>query len=563
MIGTRAERVAELNDLVPVWQPQTIWMRFESAAKAHPESEFIVLSDGRRLTYTQAFSDACQVADALVALGIGAGDCVAFKLTNCPELIALMLASAKIGAIKTGLNDGAGGFEAAYAVDSARAKVLFLDSVPRFPESWNPKTLSLAVTVGETRFDTKPVPSMSWHDMMEKAKAGSAVEATDSEAISDILFTSGSTGNPKGAMLGHDQLLRSAFSNCLNRGYERGRRILVLVPLHHCFGYVEGMLSAMFVGGAIVLPTKRFTPRELVGLAQRESVNDMLSVSYTMNRLVEYLEAQSPAIELPTLHALYCGGERGADTLWPRMRHVLGIEDIVNGYGMTEICGAAMQTVPLDSDEILMSKVGRILPAGCAGDARYNGNLIEYEVRDRTSGKHCQPNEFGELYCRGLTVMKGYCNVDVQPFDDEGWMATGDIGRFDDDGYLELLGRARDVYRINGENVSPAFVERIVSCCKPVKRAAIVGIPDAKLGAVGCLFVELAPDTPMAYAELERFCEDNLARYQVPRYCIPVEDSQWPLTSSGKVKREVLKKIAAERIAGKPEAYGFARFAQR
>lgn len=561
MLGTREERMSELLARFKHWKPRTTWQRFLEYADEFSSADFIRLSNGQSMTYGDAKAESGRIADALWNVGVRRGDCVALRMGNSLELVCTMLAIAKIGAIKAGMNAHAGAYEAAFVIKESNAGVLISDRAVVFDEACKPRCLRLQVALSVSQGQASSLDVTTWNDFISAGMRHSshAQEASDPEGVCDILFTSGSTGNPKGALLCHDQLLRSAFSNCLNRGFEIGRTILVLVPLNHCFGYVEGFLSVLFVGGTLVLPTEHIDPQLIARLIEEHQVNDMLSVPHTLQKLLEYLHEVSTEYDFSSLHALYCAGEKCPEWLWGQIMKTLDIDDVVDGYGMTEVCGAAMQTVPGDGPDVLSSRVGRILPAGSAGVEELGNALVEYKAIDPQSGRECSIGEVGRLFCRGITVMKGYCNSEKQPIDNEGWLDTGDMGSFDSQGYLSLFGRAKDVYRINGENVSPQFIEGILECCPVVKRAVVVGVPDRALGAVGCLFVEYRDESDECMRELESFCQRNLTKFQIPKFVIEMGE-EWPLTASGKPRRAVLGQRARKRTALPPEEGNYSLF---
>lgn len=220
---------------------------------------------------------------------------------------------------------------------------------------------------------------------------------------------------------------------------------------------------------------------------------------------------------------------------------------MITGYGMTEVCGASMQTDPADGNEILETRVGRRLPGGCSGLKEWDGHQIIYRVVDQKTGKDCSAGIIGELWCKGPVVTKGYFNrpeANKRVFTEDGWFKTGDCGCFDENGYLILAGRVDDMYKINGENVSPKFLEDVIGNCSVINVVSVVGIPDAKHGYVGAAFIELYEDTLQNRELTEEYCRMHLARFQVPKYFIYMKSQNWPRTSTGKVQKFRLKEMA-------------------
>ncbi|MGI6590852.1 MAG: class I adenylate-forming enzyme family protein [Eggerthellaceae bacterium] len=554
MKGTREERMDELDSAYPVWEKQTIWARFLSCALRFPQTEFIVFDDGSRYTYEEVRCCANRIAAALNQLGVQQGDCIVLKMEPSLEMVSLIFSLAKIGAVKVLVNRNVGPFEFTYIANKVRASYVFLDDERVLASSADCPTVRrtiVKVSNDSAQAGLLPDKVLPWGEFIAQTLSNdSVITVEDPDLLSDIMFTSGSTGNPKGVPLTHDMLQRSAFANCMNRGFERNRRIGCLVPLYHCFGYVEGLLAALFVGATLLIPKRKFEPRKTLRWLRDERANDILCVIYMMLRSCAYLKGNP--MSFPALHAMYCAGELAPDTLWADIMDCFGISDVIDGYGMTEICGAMAQTRPGDSCEILKRKVGVVLPAGSAGSKAYGGHLVEYRVVDRDSGESLPDGDVGELYCRGLTVMEGYCReeqANEESFSEDGWLKTGDLGSIDADGYIELFGRVRETYRINGENVSPTFLEQIINRCNAVRRSVVVGVPDRDYGAVGALFVQLTDGANLD--EVKQFCRESLARFQVPKYYFCMDEGDWPRTASGKIQRFKLEERAQQETKSK------------
>lgn len=556
MRGTLAERTAALRQLYPVWKKGTIYQFFEDTVSRFPENDFLVQENGPSYTYEQAMVKVREAAGALLAAGIGPGDHVAVQMTNCGELCFLYLALARIGAVKIPVNIALGCHELYYVLDQSDAR-FFISAYPvRFPDGKCPGSLEQVILAGGS-FEGPEPKTADLSELMERGQkiSGDVLDravagAEYGDRISDIIYTSGSTGAPKGAMLTHDMLMRSAYANCLNRGFEPGRRVYVPLPLFHSYGYVEGFLAVILVGGAILFRREKFSAPDAVRFMKEARANDILSVPSLMMKLIGYLK-ENP-MELEELHAVYCSATACPAWVWDGIRRYLQVDDVITGYGMTEVCGASMQTLPSDGDERLLTCVGRLLPGGCSGAEEYGGYQLAYRVVDPDTGEDCSPGVAGELICRGLTVAQAYYNnpdVNQWTFRD-GWFHTSDLGHFDGDGYLRLSGRIDDIYKINGENVSPKFLEDILGNCGLIGEAVIVGVPCQKYGAVGVAFLQLKEDSPENRRAAERFCQENLAQFQIPKYYFYMNQEDWPMTSTGKIQRFRLKEMAREILAG-------------
>ncbi len=535
MLGTREQRMAELESSYPVWERKSIWGRFLRCAQSNARKEFLVTPDCR-MTYGDVCDKALCVAAGLESLGVREGSAVIVHMRNRVEFIIAALALARLGAVKVLANSSAAESEIELIVEKTGAIALVTDARLSLGTAAHCPLERAVIVAGGA---VSGLPETLWDALFDEGRIGD-LDSADAGSVSDIMFTSGSTGMPKCVPLTHDQLQRSAFSNALNRGFEQGRIILPLVPFCHCFGYVEAFLSALFVGGTLVFSDGRLTPEAFVDVALREHVNDVLAMPYTMAAIADYLDS-APA-SFPELHAAYCAGERTGQALYERVGRLLGICDIVNGYGMTEICGAAMQSVPGDSAATVSSRVGRIMPAGSAGASEYGGRLVEYRVM-RDDGTQAALGEVGSIEVRGLTLTSGYMHApeaNERDFIEGGWFKTGDVGRFDPDGYLELMGREKEAYRINGENVSPAFVESIIEGFGGIVRAMVLGVPDERFGQVGCVFVQFDRVSGEDFSAIRSFCDTRLASFQIPKYFIAMDEGDWPRTESGKVRRKAL-----------------------
>lgn len=566
MRGSLLDCAGKLERRYPVWEPCTIWTRFCVAASLYPYREFAVLDTSVRYTYEDTYRLCMEVASKLSSLGVGRGTRVAAKLADSFSLIVFSLALAKLRATKVSVSMGVGPFELSHIVRTSFASVLVSDCEATFGGAAVPACLKRVVILAGGSTDAQGVcvwDSVTSADACAKGtlphvtlQAEQPVsiahfgfdpidQADCAQEVSDIMFTSGSTGNPKGVMLSHDMLERAAFGNCLNRGFEDGRRVYVPLPLTHVYGYVEGFLAVLFVGGTLLLTSKKADARRALEFMREECANDLLTVPSAAAKYLETLEEHP--MEFPDLHAVYCSASSCPQWIWPAIRERFGVDDVITGYGMTEVAGATLQTRPFDNDETLSTRVGRLLPSGCSGAPCLGGNQVEYRVVDPESGRACAPGVAGELWCRGLTVTRGYCDApeaNVASFAAGGWFKTGDAGYFDDEGYLVLSGRLSDSYKINGENVSPSFVEQVVGQFADVDTVQIVGVPNAKLGAVGAAFVQLKTDTREVREGFEGYCRENLARFQVPKYYFYIDKQMWPKTATGKVKRADLKAMA-------------------
>ena len=554
MKGTLKDRLEELDRLYPRWEKKTIWEYFLDTAGRFPDREFLAARGRQSYTYRQAREEGIKIARGLLAAGVRPGDHVAVQMENSPEQIFTALAAAAVRAVKISVNTGLSAVELKFILEQSEADYLITDCELKdnVPYDHLKGVIFLSGSGG------KPEAAVTGWEEFLAAGQKEVLEDTSKELhgdeASDIIYTSGSTKAPKGVVLTHDMLMRSAFASCRNRGFELGRRIYVPLPMFHVYGYVEGLLAAILVGGTVLLRRGKFLAGEALDFMEETRANDILSVPAQMMALINELRERPR--KLAHLHAVYCSAAMCPAWIWPAIRETLGVSDVITGYGMTEVCGASMQTAPDDSDEILQTRVGKLLPAGCSGLARFGGYQLAYRVVDRKTQQDCPPGEVGELWCKGAVVTKGYFKRDQanrRVFTDDGWFKTGDCGCFDEKGYLIFAGRVDDMYKINGENVSPQFLEEVLSQCDQIHTVAITGVPDQKHGSVGAAFIQLYEDSPVNREKAESYARAHLAKFQVPKYFIYMKQEDWPRTASGKIQKFHLKEMAraaAENAAG-------------
>lgn len=548
------ERRRELRRLFPQWKERTVYQQFVETAIKYPDNAFYI--DEMEHSYSEVLQKTLCTIAAFERIGIREGDLVITGLDSRLEFLMISLALSAIGAIKVSVNKDIGSYELEYVVNKTNAKVIVLEHTETIDLS---EDLSHRETI--ISMDSGAVSKQNlicWQEFYNSAAASDlgAMESRFWEKSPlkpcDILFTSGSTGNPKGVVLTSDMLLRSAYANCLNRGISVGHRVCIPIPLHHVYGYVEGILTVILVGGAVIAKCMKFDVAEILRIMERYQAQDMLCVPYIMMKILRYPDLGR--FHLEHWRYVYCSASICPSWVWQEIPRKLKINEITTGYGMTETAGAIMQSPPEEAERYLINGyVGKVMDGGCAGLFERNGDLVEYCVIDPETGVALKPNEAGELICRSQVITPGYFGDDSanrKAFDKDGFFHTGDIVKFDEEGKFTFIGRNSDEYKVNGENVSPFFIDQMLSDCEDVVAAQTVGIRDGKLGWVGTVFVESRENTPEARQRIISFCKKNLAPYQVPKYYIFQNSAQWPRTATGKVRKSELRILAEERIQG-------------
>ncbi|TWG91678.1 fatty-acyl-CoA synthase [Nocardioides sp. J9] len=581
-MNTIAERRSALHDRFSTWVPRTLDAWLDACADQFPERDLVV-TDERVLSYAEVAEESRRLADGLAALGVRRGDRVGLLMANHAEFVTLKFAIARAGAVAIPFNFLYRTDELRYVLAQSDCKVLItnagfqaldhagmLDEIvpgwdaPGFadrPASGNgaPDGLRHVVLV-ERDGDTPRPGAFTGRALAELGAAheGAAAGAGHTpDDVSDLLYTSGSTGSPKGVQVTHDAVLRTAYASALTRAYEDGRRILFSLPCYHMFGYVEGLLSATYVGGAVIM-LPAFSAEAYLTAIEKHRATDMLCVPTMAVALVE-----SPLrheTDLSSLTAILCGSAPAPVWLWEQVERDFGVSEIVTGYGMTE-CGGAM-TLTLPEDELVLTSttVGRPKLAGSAGvpGTEHEGlaALCVYRTVDPVSGEVLPDGANGELTSSGPTTMLGYfakpeeTAAALHP-DADGtvWLHSGDLGTVREDGYLVLTGRSKEVYKSGGELVMPKEVEEVLGAHPGISQVYAVGVVDDRWGEIGCAVVVRAPGPEgdgLTAEDVIAHAKEHLARFKVPKRVEFLEPDQLPTTATGKVQKFRLVELVAQ-----------------
>jgi fatty-acyl-CoA synthase len=370
----------------------------------------------------------------------------------------------------------------------------------------------------------------------------------DPQSPADIVYTSGTTGMPKGVLVSHDSLVRIAYASAYTRAFQDGRRMLFALPLYHVFGYVEGLLAALFVGGAVT-PQPMFDALGTLQAIERHRIDEVLLVP-TMTLAVLDV-ARQKTFDLSSLSVVFSSGGQSPASVWQEVRDLLGAEEIFTAYGMTETTASTTCTQPDDPMERLLTGQGRLKPAGVAGDPELGGLLALYKTVDLATGEDLPPGAEGELLVKGPAVTRGYYNKPEETnaaFDPNGWLRTGDIGRIDGDGYLSLTGRKKETYRCGGELVVPKEIEDVLLAYPGVVQAHVVPVPHRRMGEVGAAFIVFDDDVIPDPAAIVSYCGERLARFKVPAHIFPISDVELPTSASGKIQKFMLAERAVREL---------------
>jgi len=515
---------------------ETISANLRRTVGAHPECEALVdCPMGRRWTYAEFLADVEACAAGLLALGLAPGDRVGIWSPNRAEWVLAQYGSAMIGAVLVTINPAYRTHELQYVLGQSGVRVLL--SAPAF------KTSDYRAMVAEVRGSCPGLERVvffddpGWDDLMAAGRAAKREGLAELEAglqagePINIQYTSGTTGFPKGATLTHRNILNNGYLVGEMLGYGADDRICIPVPFYHCFGMVMGNLGATSHGSTMVIPAQGFDPELTLRAVQAERCTSLYGVP-TM--FIGMLNA--PGFEEFDLGSLRTGIMAGSPCPVEVMRQVIdrmGMREVSICYGMTETSPVSTQTSRDDSVERRVSTVGRVHPH------------VEIKVVD-AAGQTVPRGVPGELCTRGYSVMRGYWeqpDKTEQAIDAEGWMHTGDIAVMDEEGYVNITGRIKDMVIRGGENIYPREIEEFLYAHPDILDAQVIGVPDPAYGEELVAWVRLRPGAPaMTIEALRDFCAGRLAHYKVPRYLKLVDE--FPMTVTGKVRKVEMREAS-------------------
>lgn len=561
-------RRSALEDRHRPWRPHTLAGVLDEVAGQYPDRPFVI-GEHDSWTYAQMAEWSRRLARGLLKQGVVPGDRVAIVLPNWPETVAVRFAVARTGAVAVPVNFLLQAEELGYVLTQSRASLVVtmeefrgvdaLGSLDRVAPGWDSPAnrssllpdLRVVVTVPRTEprrtgvltlsglaRDPEPALDAELHERAQRIDPGDTTT---------IFYTSGTTGRSKGVQSTHDMELRSAYGSAYTRGFEDGRRILFALPLHHVFAYVEGLLASLFVAGSVVVQPV-FDPKASLEAIEQHQVGEALFVPTMSLAVVE--AARKTSYDLSSLHSVMSAAQSAPTRLWHDLEEVLGLEQLVTAYGMTETSAATTFTMPGDPVENLVQTVGRPKMGGLAGDPALGGLLAEYKTIDRVCAELPSGQE-GELVARGPIVGSGYYGMVEETAETVlpgGWLRSGDLGYVREDGYLVLTGRSKELYKCGGELVMPGEIEARLTRLAEVAQAHVVGVPDDRMGEVGCAWVVASEGAAPSAEGLVAYCRTELARFKVPAYVLFTSADQLPLTASGKVQKFKLAERARREL---------------
>lgn len=528
-----------------IWEPITMGGALKAAALRAGDQTFVVEADGQERRYSFQESDAMadDLARGLLGLGLKRGDLLALWMTNTPEWVLVWLAAARIGVALAPINTRYKTDEAAYIIRQSEAKALIAmdrfwdidylamidDMRPNLPD------LQTVVIWG----DTAPAGMMALDTLMSEG-ANADIDLADAEAAVTpddpliIVYTSGTTGQPKGAVHSH-VTLRNAQNICRAMHIETGDVVLGHMPFYHVAGAIAGLQPALLQAGTLVTMAQWDAGQALATIA-RERVNILGGIPTHFIDLID--QKRVDPVDTSCLKSAWIGGADVSPTVASAAYDVLGLDALMAVYGMTET--SACTTLARFDDPLDVTCDNRGVPIG-----DYEVKVVDVETR-----APLPPGQDGEVCVRGHIVMLGYyrdADATAEAIDADGWFKTGDLGRFDADGYLKITGRAKEMFIVGGSNAYPAEIERVLQAHEAVKQAVVVGAPHPRLGEVCFAFVRPEDGASPDGGAIIAWCKARLADYKVPRAIEFVDD--FPRTTTGKIQRFVLAdkvRLAAE-----------------
>ncbi|MDP9221603.1 MAG: AMP-binding protein [Actinomycetota bacterium] len=515
----------------------TIGANLERTTARFTEREALVdVPSGRRWTYGELSSDVDAVALGLLAIGVAKGDRVGIWSPNCPEWVMVQYATAKIGAILVNVNPAYRSHELAYVINQSGMRLL-VSAVAHKSSDYRGLVAGVRAECPQLH-DVLFIGETSWDDLVagaERVERGALLERRSALSCDDpinIQYTSGTTGFPKGATLSHHNILNNGFFVAELVSYDESDRVCLPVPFYHCFGMVMGNLGSTTHGSCIVIPAPSFDPEATLRAVQDEKCTSLYGVPTMF--IAELGLPSFGDFDLSSLRTGIMAGSPCPVEVMKRVVAEMHMAEVAICYGMTETSPVSTMTRPDDDLARRTESVGRTMPH------------LESKVIDPVTGLTVPRGEAGELCTRGHTVMLGYWeqpDKTAEAIDAARWMHTGDLATMDADGYLNIVGRIKDMVIRGGENIYPREVEEFLYTHPDVADVSVVGVPDGRYGEELMAWIVLKPGAePLTVDAVREFCAGRLAHYKVPRYIHLVDG--FPMTVTGKVRKVEMRETA-------------------
>jgi fatty-acyl-CoA synthase len=515
---------------------ETIGACLRRIAGEFGEREALVSCEqGVRLSWAELDLAVDRLARGLLAAGLERGDRVGIWSPNCAEWTLTQFATARVGVILVNVNPAYRTSELSYALRHSGCRMLI--------SARQTKNSDYAAMVGEVQGELPALERVvwledpSWEELQADGEAveAAAVAAREAELSPkqpiNIQYTSGTTGLPKGATLSHRNILGNGYLVGAGCRYDESDRICIPVPFYHCFGMVMGNLAALTHGACMVIPAPSFDPRASLAAVAAERCTSLYGVPTMF--IAELDHPEFADFDLSSLRTGIMAGSTCPIEVMRRVIAEMHMDEVTICYGMTETSPVSTQTAAHDPLEKRVGTVGRVHPH------------VEVKVADPESGETVCRGETGELCTRGYSVMLGYWEDPertAEAIDAEGWMHTGDLATMDDEGYLAIVGRSKDMVIRGGENVYPREVEEFLYTHPAVADVQVIGVPDERYGEELMAWVTVSPGATLDSEEVRDFCRGQIAHFKVPRYVKLVDG--FPMTVTGKVQKYKMRETA-------------------
>ncbi len=539
---TEEEPVTEVSDRAPshargVDQPalleQTIGANLDATIARHGDREALVsCAQGLRLTYIELGAAVDQLGRGLIAAGLAAGDRLGIWSPNRAEWTLVQYATAKLGVILVNINPAYRTSELQYVLRQSGCRMLI--AAPSF------KTSDYRAMVAEVRAELPDLESViflqspEWEALLESGASVAPEELQDRGAVLapedpiNIQYTSGTTGFPKGATLTHRYILNNGYLVGEGCRYSEVDRVCIPVPFYHCFGMVMGNLACTSHGATMVIPAPAFDPEATLRAVADERCSSLYGVPTMF--IAELAHPRFAEFDLSTLRTGIMAGSPCPIEVMKQVVERMHMGEVTIAYGMTETSPVSCQSSTDSPLEKRVSTVGQVQPH------------LEIRIVDPESGRVVAAGQTGEFCTRGYSVMRGYWGDEErtrEAIDNEGWMHTGDLATMDPEGYVNIVGRIKDMVIRGGENIYPREIEEFLYRHPAVSDVQVIGVPDRKYGEELCAWIILKAGATATDEDVREFCRGQIAHYKVPRYVRFVDS--FPMTITGKIQKFVMR----------------------
>ncbi len=519
---------------------QTIGDNLAATVAAHADREALVVRhQDIRWTYQELQDKVTEVAKALMARGFEKGDRIGIWSPNHAEWVLTQYATARIGVIMVCINPAYRTHEVQYALQQSGCKGLVAAT--------DFKTSNYVSMVEEVQPDLPDLEQVifigtdDWTDLLSAAGATSDEALAEREASLtnrdpiNIQYTSGTTGYPKGATLTHRNILNNGYFVARACDYTENDRVCIPVPFYHCFGMVMGNLGSTTHGATMVIPAPAFDPVATLETVAAEKCTSLYGVPTMF--IAQLADPSFGSHDLSSLRTGIMAGSPCPIEVMKQCIEQMNMDEVTIAYGMTETSPVSTQTGTDEDIDRRVATVGQVHPH------------VEIKVVDPETGATVTRGESGEFCTRGYSVMKGYWNDDertAMAIDEDGWMHTGDLATMDAEGYVNIVGRIKDMIIRGGENVYPREIEEFLYAHPRIQDVQVVGVPDAKYGEEILACVQTEDGAAITVGEIKEFCDGKIAHFKVPRYVQLV--SEFPMTVTGKIQKFKLRDDAVAEL---------------